>query len=193
MSNISPAETTRCRLVAALLLWHTLPMNERLNFWNKIRASGRTLTRILINVTSRRNNLLFSFFFFLPLYYRAVQLRRADRKPRGFSAPWFRPRLRDASKCVHRSYARELNAPVCRSCNLTGQCFRKIDLPVTCGSMSPATWCHIGCHRQFITGLPKTFLPRQNLLCSSRAFRCFVFVFSFFSLSPSLKRDSFET
>jgi len=106
---------------------------KHLNFWNKIRVNGWTLTRILINVTSRRNNLL----FFLNLCYAAYSYDELIENSDGFSAPRFRPRLRDASECVHRSYARELNAPVCRSRNLTGRCFRKIDLPVTCGSMSP--------------------------------------------------------
>lgn len=53
----------------------------------------------------------------------------------------------------------ELNAPLRHSRNLTGQCFRKIDLPVTCGSMSPATWRRIDRYRQFIIGLSKTSLP----------------------------------
>lgn len=69
------------------------------------------------------------------------------------------------------------------SLNLTRQCFRKIDLPVTCGSMSPATWCHIGHHRQFITGLPKTF-RRHGTYCVHVALYTLLLIFclSFFHL-----------
>lgn len=138
-----------------------------------------TLKRILINVILRRNNNLPFFFYSVHLYDEPIE------KPLGFSAPWFRPLVYEMCPNAFIDHLRvgELNAPLRHSCNLTGQCFRKIDLPVTCGSMSPATWRCIERYRQFIIGLSKASLPIQNLLSSLHLAFPFRSLFLSFSLS----------